>query len=302
MAHVNPLGMTTEQASILASTIERVRADYVFSETAERAATVLERVRDQGLLDLGKGLPTLCEDVTRILQESTGDLHLRLVHHPDGAPDPSDGKEYATYWMEQATSTAGGVRSVQRMGSNVAVVDLGPFLGLPVHAGTWQSAAMNLCHGASGVVLDLRECVGGTPDSTALICSYFFGPEPRHLSTILDRGGTHQYWTLTMVPGRKLGPELPLTVLVSSRTFSGGEEIAFVLQELGRATVIGERTRGGAHPRIGVRLHPQVELALPVASPQSPRDGGNWEGTGVVPDIEVAAPDALDHALRVLQI
>lgn len=107
------------------------------------------------------------------------------------------------------------------------------------------------------------------PDSTALICSHFFDPEPVHLTDVVDRRGTQQFWTLSLLPGRRVGPDVPLAVLVSSRTFSGGEELAFVLQELRRATVVGERTRGGAHPRIGIRVHPQVELALPVASPRS---------------------------------
>lgn len=293
--------MHPEPADVLTTAIERVRAAYVCPDTAEKAASALERARDQGMVgDTGGDLSRLCYAATRVLQEATGDLHLRLLHHPDGAPDPADGADYAAYWAEQAATTAGGVRSVRRLEGNVALVELGPFLGLPVYAGTWQSAAMNLCHGAAAVVLDLRECVGGTPDSTALLCSYLFDSEPRHLTTVVDRAGSHQFWTLTVVPGSRLGPEVPVAVLVSSRTFSGGEEMAFVLQELGRATVVGEQTRGGAHPRIGVRVHPEVELALPVASPQSPRTGGNWEGTGVTPDVEVPASAALDHALGVL--
>ena len=68
---------------------------------------------------------------------------------------------------------------------------------------------------------------GGAPDSAALICSYFFGPEICHLSTVLDRGGTLQYWALTVIPGRRIGPEVPLAVLVSSRTYCGAEELAF---------------------------------------------------------------------------
>lgn len=293
--------MSETAGGILAVVIDRVRAEYVFPETAAHTASALERARDGGFLDeVGDSLPRLCEAVTEVLQEASDDLHLRLVHHPDGAPDPSDGKDYAAYWVAQASSTAGGVRSVRRVESNVAVVELGPFLGLPVYAGRWQAAAMTLCHGAAAVVLDLRECVGGTPDATALICSYFFGPEPRHLSTVVDRAGTRQYWTLTVVPGQRIGPEVPLAVLVSERTFSGGEEVAFTLQELGRATVVGERTRGGAHPRVGVRVHPKVELALPVACPRSPRSGGNWEGTGVSPDVAVSAVDALSQGLAVL--
>ncbi|MGI8691709.1 MAG: S41 family peptidase [Geodermatophilaceae bacterium] len=45
-------------------------------------------------------------------------------------------------------------------------------------------------------------------------------------------------------------------VLTSGATFSGGEALAYDLQQLGRATVVGERTRGGAHPRRGFRVQP----------------------------------------------
>ncbi len=293
--------MQTDLSLLVTRTIERVRSEYVFAETGQRAAAALEQARDSGRLDsVGTDLVQLCDAMTDVLREATHDLHLRLVHHAGGAPDPSDAGDYAAHWSQQAARTAGGVRGVRRTPDNVAVVELGPFLGLPVYAGRWQSAALDLCHGASGVVLDLRECVGGTPDSTALVCSHFFDPEPVHLTDVLDRRGTQQFWTLSLLPGRRIGPDVPLAVLVSSRTFSGGEELAFTLQELGRATVVGEQTRGGAHPRIGVRVHPQVELALPVASPRSPRSGRNWEGTGVSPDIVTSADGALERVLTEL--
>jgi C-terminal processing protease CtpA/Prc len=86
-------------------------------------------------------------------------------------------------------------------------------------------------------------------------------------------------------------------VLVSGETFSGGEGLAFDLQEAGRATVVGEPTRGGAHPRIGLAVHPQLELTLPIARSRGARSGGNWEGTGVQPDVRVPAAEALDAAL-----
>ncbi|GAA1459160.1 S41 family peptidase [Nocardiopsis exhalans] len=46
----------------------------------------------------------------------------------------------------------------------------------------------------------------------------------------------------------RFGGEKPLAVLTSATTFSGAEELAYDLQRHGRATVVGERTGGGAHP------------------------------------------------------
>jgi C-terminal processing protease CtpA/Prc len=88
-----------------------------------------------------------------------------------------------------------------------------------------------------------------------------------------------------------------VAVLVGPDTFSGGEGLAFDLQEQGRATVVGQRTKGGAHPRIGVTVHPHLELTLPIARSVSVSTGENWEGKGIRPDVEVPAEEALDAAL-----
>jgi len=87
-------------------------------------------------------------------------------------------------------------------------------------------------------------------------------------------------------------------VLTSGATFSGGEALAYDLQRLGRATVVGERTRGGAHPRRGFRVHAHLEATIPVARAVSPISGSNWEGSGLTADVEVPADVALETAYR----
>jgi C-terminal processing protease CtpA/Prc len=47
-----------------------------------------------------------------------------------------------------------------------------------------------------------------------------------------------------------------------------------------------------------VPLAEHIELRLPVARGINPVTGGNWEGTGVQPDIRVPAEEALDVALQ----
>ena len=91
-----------------------------------------------------------------------------------------------------------------------------------------------------------------------------------------------------------------MLVLTSAATFSGGEEVAFDVQLLGRGRVVGERTRGGANPREGIAVHPELELAVPVARALSPHDDSSWEGVGVQPDLECPAGEALERALALL--
>ncbi len=92
-------------------------------------------------------------------------------------------------------------------------------------------------------------------------------------------------------------PGQTLYLLTSSQTFSGAEDLCYDLQRLKRALVIGEATGGGAHPREGFKLHPHLEATVPIARAVDPDCGGNWEGIGVIPDVQVAAAEALATAI-----
>jgi C-terminal processing protease CtpA/Prc len=84
--------------------------------------------------------------------------------------------------------------------------------------------------------------------------------------------------------------------LTSEQTFSAGEEISYNLQAQKRATLVGETTRGGAHPSDTYQVGPQVDVRVPCARSINPVTGTNWEGVGVVPDLAVTAEKALDIA------
>jgi C-terminal processing protease CtpA/Prc len=132
-----------------------------------------------------------------------------------------------------------------------------------------------------------------------MVCGYLLGDEPVHLQDIVDRdGAVQQFWTRP--PAARLGDRLPIAVLTSPHTFSGCEELAYNLQALHRATVIGETTRGGAHPVEIFPLTDALELNLPVARSVNAITGTNWEQVGVVPDRACPAAEALDVAQAVL--
>jgi C-terminal processing protease CtpA/Prc len=88
-------------------------------------------------------------------------------------------------------------------------------------------------------------------------------------------------------------------------TFSAGEELCYNLQAQKRAVLIGETTRGGAHPTDSFPLSDTLEITVPTARSINPITGTNWEGVGVKPDVEVPAEEAfllayekaLDHII-----
>jgi C-terminal processing protease CtpA/Prc len=92
----------------------------------------------------------------------------------------------------------------------------------------------------------------------------------------------------------------PAYVLTSSQTFSGAEEFTYNLKNLKRATIVGERTGGGAHPVAGHRIDEHFMIGVPFARAINPISKTNWEGTGVEPDVKVAAADALATAQKLV--
>ncbi|TYL55225.1 peptidase S41 [Nocardioides sp. BGMRC 2183] len=268
-----------------------VRTHYVFPEVAARIADALDAV----VLD-EHDEPALAETLTACLQSVNGDRHLRVRHYPDGVPPEQDEDEVRAHFAALARVQGPGITEVRRLAGNVGVLRLGPVIPPPEQAGPAASAALSLLDGADRLVLDLRDCVGGVPSSVALLVSHLLGDQPVHLLDLVHRDGTVEPSTTTPSVAPRM-PETPVAVLTSSRTFSGGEELAYDLQALGRAVVVGEPTGGGAHPREAFDLTDHLQLHVPVARTVHAVTGTNWEGVGVLPDHACGEDQALDRAL-----
>jgi len=76
------------------------------------------------------------------------------------------------------------------------------------------------------------------------------------------------------------------------------EDLSYALKNLKRATLIGETTGGGAHPIEPRRIDDHFSIIVPFARSISPITKTDWEGTGVKPDVEVPAAEALTEALK----
>jgi hypothetical protein len=133
-----------------------------------------------------------------------------------------------------------------------------------------------------------------------LLCSYFIkgGTQGRtHLNTLEQTydGKVEQYWTIPYVPGKRMY-DTDLYVLTDQYTGSGAEEFTYNMKSLGRATIIGETTRGSAHNVDIEVIQENFVMHLPVRKPVNPITGTNWERTGVEPHIAVPSKQALDKA------
>ena len=289
-----------------ADVVNKVRAlletHYVFPDIAAAVSGVLAEGLAAGRYP--SDAPELAAAVTADLQSVNGDKHLRLQYHDEELPAPTlqrgDDAEEIAFLARWADQACGGVACAQRLTGNVGYLDLQPILFPAAMCGEIITSAMSLVATTDALILDLRHCLGGEPGMTVFVTSYLWDHDPVQLSGLRERQDAtpRQMWTLPYVPGRRFGKTKPVYVLTSATTFSGGEHLSYDLQQLGRATVVGERTRGGANAREGFPVHPHLEATISVAESVSPVTGGNWEGTGVKPDIEVIASQARDTAYR----
>lgn len=103
-------------------------------------------------------------------------------------------------------------------------------------------------------------------------------------------------WTSAHIEGKPYGQRKPVYILSSRNTFAGAEDFAYAMQKPKRAVVVGEVTRGGAHPVAPARLSVHFVVLIPVAESINMVTGSNWEGLGVQPDIVANAGEALKVA------
>ncbi|MFB8077211.1 S41 family peptidase [Streptomyces sp. NPDC056013] len=282
-------------APVIDETARLVSEQYVFPEIAEQVADLLRRRLAEGAYDVD-GAEELAGLVTADLQSVNGDRHLRLKHHAEPV-SPEQGAATMEAMRRDFDTSLGGAPLVRLHDGGIAVLELAPMLFPLDWAAEPLAAALTLTSRAQALIVDLRANRGGDPDTVAFVCSYLLDRRT-HLNSMHWRKGDRreQSWSLPHVPGARFGGSKPLYVLTSESTFSAAEELAYDLQQLGRAVVVGERTRGGAHPCKGWTVHPHLEVTVPMGRAVNPVSGTNWEGTGVQPDVLCPAADALDQA------
>ncbi|WP_439385408.1 S41 family peptidase [Amycolatopsis lexingtonensis] len=283
--------------------IRRLEAHYVFPAVAAKLADVLRgRLESGAYADADDaGFATL---VTADLQSVNGDPHLRLRHHADPVADDGDAAMNSEDFRIEAELEGFGIAAVRRLPGNVGYLDTTMLYPAEL-AGPAISAAMTLLATTDALLLDVRRNRGGSPGTSALLQTYLVDEQVHYLD-IYEREGdkTTQMWTLPYVPGPRFGGTKPIWVLTGPRTFSGGEDLAFSLQQQGRAKTVGEATRGGAHPREQYKVDTYLDVTVSIARSLHPETGENWEGVGVRPDLPVAAEKAFDtaYALALKQV
>ncbi len=145
-----------------------------------------------------------------------------------------------------------------------------------------------LAQNPKGLILDLRGNPGGYFQEAVLTAGLFL---PKGQVVVIERYKDAPS-EVVRTPNEPLAPDIPLVVLVDGGSASASEIVAGALQDLGRATIIGEQTFGKGAVQLRYQLSNGSELLVTVARWFTPNDRA-IHGEGLAPDIpvEVTAED-----------
>jgi predicted negative regulator of RcsB-dependent stress response len=277
-----------------------VEARYCKADVAEQIAAHLRAELAAGAFDGCTTRFALAPALTKALRAVNDDRHFAVYGKPEGRieEERSDPLRTALRARAEERGRNHGFTRVEILPGNVGLLQLDGFADFAPARDT-AAAAMRFLAGVDALIVDVRGNGGGTPEMVQFVCSYFFG-ERTHLNSLVFRRpeGEHttEFWTLDELPGPRL-VDVPLYVLTSGNTGSAAEEFCYNLQSRDRAILVGQTTGGAANPGGTVPLDERLVAFISDGQARNPVTGTNWEGVGVVPEVETPAAEALDKAL-----
>jgi len=237
-----------------------------------------------------RGLTT--EQSSQLVKGPAGTkVRLKVVH---------DGKERVVVATRRPISVP-VVASLMKTvcGKKVGIVALSSFTS-GAHAEVYAALEKLKAKGAQAYIFDLRNNGGGLVDEAQLIASAFIANGP----IVTTRGRNVPTRTLDAT-GNPVVPTAPLVVLTNGGTASASEIVAGALQDVGRATLVGEKTFGKGVFQEVIELSNGGALDITAGQYFTPKGrnlGGKGvaQGAGLKPDLLVKQPEGAtkDLALR----
>jgi hypothetical protein len=293
--HAGPL-TDQDRAEMIDSVASIFASRYVYPEKGIQMDSLLKSNLSNGVYDGDSLLSDFTKSISDDLREFSQDLHIRVRPIPKNRFYATEDKGITSEQIYLESLENFGWEKAEILPGAIGYIKVDAFEDT-AYAGEAAEAALGFIANSQAVIIDLREHHGGEENMQQLVASYFFD-KPTQISglywTYLD--SLAEAWTHTDIRGASLAQK-DIYILTSNQTASGAEAFAYNMKHQRNATIVGEKSAGAAHwsdwyefPNLGMVVH------VPVARPINPATNTSWEGTGVIPHIEISPEKALDTA------
>lgn len=237
------------------------------------------------------------------LLEISKDLHFRVMYDPQWTEsqqkntDTETQKKIKAQQLTDAKKKNFGFQQARILEGNIGYLEFTYFED-PAIASETAAAMMQILNNTEALIIDLRKNNGGVMEMGQFISSYFFSdkelPLYKYYYYQKDRKKIErEMWLLPSVPGKRLD-NIDIYILTSGATFSAAEWMSYSLQNLKRATIVGEKTAGGAHPIDRKVLPNGFSVNIPFGEIKDPITNLDFEGKGVQPDVVCKSEEAIN--------
>lgn len=231
------------------------------------------------------------KELTRILRKEANDVHFYV-----GKNRKTDNKKEVVKKVK--INKNGGFVEVKLLENNIGYIKWTNCLASDLAFKKITSALVFL-EGCDYLIFDITKNGGGDGRSSGHINKYLFKTN-EYQNLLIKRCKDEQDWYQSEVAYNYTeGPnffKIPVYIMVSKNTASAAEYFAFIAQEMGRATILGQKTAGAGNPVSKVSFGDFFAF-IPICEIKT-KEGKSIEAKGVVPDIELKSNDWMNETIN----
>jgi len=284
-------GVAAIDATMRRATIDSLAAEitrrYVDTSAVARVVGAIRARAQAGAYDSLVTAASLARGITDDLRKF--DKHFALIPVRSGGPPGPQAGARDNYALKR----------VERLDGNIGYLKLDVFSTDSAGAAPVLRSALRFLARADALILDLRENRGGGGDLSHLLFSYL-APQTGVVADIFTRTPAGFDSSVVRAAERievdASFRDRPVYVLTSARTASAAEWLAYDLQAVHRATIVGETTAGASHPIRFIRVNDAFDVSMPAGRARSRFTKTDFEQVGVQPDVKTPADLALKTA------
>lgn len=310
-APAQPPFVTSEARTVVAKLADVLERDYMLPGAGKAYATALRAKLAAGGYDNFSDARSFAKAVSADLQAVHPDAHVALL-----LPRVTSGgeREAVSEYPQDSTILAKGW-----LAPGTAYISFAAFFANQATKAE-LAAFLREIRGAKALVLDLRRHMGGEfPEMDMILAQLFARRTPlldmdtRKAVYLRNDGQKEEGPTVVRVaapegivrqrhfavPAAEAGlTRTKVYVLTSGKSASAAEHLSLALKRTGRATPIGEKTRGAGNYGDFAPLGFGYSVMVPDGWTYESDTRKGWEGSGVAPDVAVPADAALAEALK----